>query len=119
MGNGGEFSDPGRLRVYHLAFTLADRVDAIVRRARCSRSLADQVLRSSESTVLNIAEGAADLTPRQKVHHFRIAHGSVLECAAALDMLARRDRRLYVAHLRRDADMIARMLARLIENLSR
>jgi four helix bundle protein len=116
---GAETIDPGRLRVYHLAVTLADRVHRATQRSRCSRSLADQLLRSSESVVLNIAEGAADLTPRQKLNHFRIAQGSVLECAAGLDMLARRDRRLDVTIMRSDAIVIARMLSRLIERFRR
>src|SRR4051812_22357172 len=49
------------------------------------RTLADQLKRASLSTLLNIAEAAGKPSPAEGRHHFAIARGSALECAAALD----------------------------------
>jgi four helix bundle protein len=50
-----------------------------------NRTLADQLKRASLSTLLNIAEAAGKPSPAEGRHHFAIARGSALECAAALD----------------------------------
>jgi four helix bundle protein len=55
------------------------------------RSIADQLRRASESIPLNIAEGSARYTRADKVNFFRIARGSVFECAAIVDVLRTMD----------------------------
>jgi len=52
-----------------------------------NRTLADQLKRASLSTLLNIAEAAGKPSPAEGRHHFAIARGSALECAAALDAI--------------------------------
>ena len=52
-----------------------------------TRSIADQLRRASESIPLNIAEGSARYTRADKVNFFRVARGSVFECAAIVDVL--------------------------------
>jgi len=47
----------------------------------------DQVDRASTSIPLNIAEGNGKYTPKDRCRYFDNAHGSALECAAALDVL--------------------------------
>jgi four helix bundle protein len=42
---------------------------------------------ASTSIPLNIAEGNGKYTPKDRCRFFDIAHGSALECAAALDVL--------------------------------
>jgi four helix bundle protein len=51
------------------------------------RTIADQMRRASLSTLLNIAEAAGKPSPAEGRHHFAIARGSALECAAALDAI--------------------------------
>jgi four helix bundle protein len=111
--------DPRGLRVYDLARQSARRTADLANRARCSSSLKEQLVRASESVVLNIAEGGGCLTPRQKINAFRIAHGSTRECAAALELMHSQDRRADIQRARSELDLIARMLSRLIEKMSR
>ena len=49
-------------------------------------SVIDQLKRASQSSVLNIAEGAGYPSKAKSMHHFAIARGSALECGAALDI---------------------------------
>jgi four helix bundle protein len=49
-------------------------------------AVADQLLRASESVVLNIAEGARLRSSPQRQHILDYAIGSALECAACLDI---------------------------------
>jgi len=53
-------------------------------------ALRDQLDRASISIVLNLAEGLARRARREKAHLYSIARGSAAECAAALDLAARR-----------------------------
>ena len=48
-------------------------------------NIVDQLKRASVSVVLNIAEGAGHPYPAKAKHHFAIARGSALECAAVFD----------------------------------
>lgn len=75
-----------RLDVYQKAlefFAVAARLlDSL---PKGHRTIADQLRRASLSTLLNIAEAAGKPSPAEGRHHFAIARGSALECAAALD----------------------------------
>jgi four helix bundle protein len=50
------------------------------------RSLSDQTVRAATSVPLNLAEGAGR-RGRDRLHHWRIAHGSALEARTALELL--------------------------------
>jgi four helix bundle protein len=50
------------------------------------RPLTDQTVRAVTSVPLNLAEGAGR-RGRDRVHHWRIAYGSVLEARTALELL--------------------------------
>ena len=50
----------------------------------------DQLDRASTSIALNIAEGNGKFSQRDRCRFFDTAHGSALECAAGLDVLAAR-----------------------------
>src|SRR5687767_1703136 len=52
----------------------------------------DQLDRASASMPLNIAEGNGKFLPKDRCRFFDIAHGSALECAAALDVLVARQK---------------------------
>lgn len=77
-----------RLEVYQKAvefFAVAAKLlDSL---PKGQRTLADQLRRASLSTLLNIAEVAGKPSPAEGRHHFAIARGSALECAAALDAI--------------------------------
>ena len=47
----------------------------------------DQLIRASNSSVLNIAEGNGRFTPKDKVHYFVTARGSVQETIALFDLM--------------------------------
>lgn len=51
------------------------------------RHARDQLIRASQSIPLNIAEGCGKLPSADRQRFNRIALGSALECAAALDIL--------------------------------
>ena len=77
-----------RLDVYRVAIELSAWVQRISPRVPRGRAhLRDQLVRASDSVVLNIAEGAAtpDATGQK---HYRIALRSVAECDAAAHLLA-------------------------------
>ena len=70
-----------------MSLQLAVAVRALVdRMPRGNASLADQLSRSSVSTVTNIAEGANRLGTGEKRQKFSIARGEVGECAACIEL---------------------------------
>jgi four helix bundle protein len=53
----------------------------------CETDRADQLIRSSESTVRNIAEGAGRWSEADAAKHYKIARGEAMESASSLDVL--------------------------------
>ncbi|MGH7481191.1 MAG: four helix bundle protein, partial [Longimicrobiales bacterium] len=76
-------------RVYRLALEFAATAVGISGQARRKRrlNLAEQSLRAAESIVLNIAEGAGEFAPGEKVRFYRMALRSATECEAALALV--------------------------------
>ena len=75
-----------KLECYAVALDVA-RWAARVKVPTGRKHLRDQLVRSADSMVLNIAE-AAGLPPGDaRRHHFRIALGSAAEVAAAIDLI--------------------------------
>ena len=72
-----------RLAVYAKSLRCA----ALVHGIRCRETLRSQMLRAMDSVVLNIAEGACDASHAMKTRSFRIARASLLEVAAAIDLV--------------------------------
>jgi four helix bundle protein len=79
-----------RLEAYHLAVDF-HRTVVPMARARGYANLRDQLLRASESAVLNIAEGAGLTSLKDKKHRYEIALGSIVECGAVLVLLRNRN----------------------------
>jgi four helix bundle protein len=48
---------------------------------------ADQLVRSAESVVRNIAEGAGRWSDADSKNRYKIARGEAMECAASLDVM--------------------------------
>ncbi len=73
-----------KLIVYQKSLTFAKQASKIY----CKySSLKDQLVRASQSIVLNIAEGACQRTSPLQKKHYRIALGSACECSAIFDLL--------------------------------
>ena len=79
-----------RLRVFDAAARAAQEVDRLARKIPLyHRALRDQLMRAVISVVLNIAEGADEYSPKEKVRFYRMARRSAAESAAALELLIR------------------------------
>jgi four helix bundle protein len=75
-----------KLRVYETALTC---VAGLVEQSRSwdkRHAIVDQLLRASESILLNIVEGARLRGAANRQHITEYAMGSALECAACLDI---------------------------------
>ena len=80
----------------------------------------DQLDRASSFVPLNIAEGNGKYSTKDRCRFFDTAHGSALECAAALDVLVAK-RKATVANIRPGKERlqhIVRMLIGLIKSNS-
>ena len=77
--------DHERLDAYAVALEFAAMVPALTKSSR--PSLRDQLDRASASIALNLAEGCARRTKRDRRHFFTMSQGSAMECAAAIDIL--------------------------------
>jgi len=78
--------DHERLHVYQLALQLDQQLYTALPR-RGHRELREQLVRSSLSSVANIAEGAGRVAAADKRRFYAIARGSATETAALLDVL--------------------------------
>jgi four helix bundle protein len=65
---------------------LAKEYYKATRNLRLSSHLKDQFLRSSSSVALNLAEGNAKMSRKEKLRFYEIAHGSFRESVAILDL---------------------------------
>ena len=70
-----------------LAVLLGERSDAQV---RTNYAIKDQINRASLSIPLNIAEGSARSSSRDRAHFYVIARASAAECAALVDVMHKR-----------------------------
>jgi len=80
--------DHEKLRVYQEALAFASWAETILERAKKTSPLHDQLDRARTSILFNIAEGNGRFTAPDRCRFFDAARGSVLECAACLDLLA-------------------------------
>jgi four helix bundle protein len=78
--------DHEKLRVYEEALAFASWTEIILERTKKSSPLHDQLDRARTSILLNIAEGNGRYTAPDRCRFFDMARGSVLECAACLDL---------------------------------
>jgi len=79
--------DHERLDVYQAAIDFVVLANDVVEHLPRGRGyLADQLQRAATSIPLNVAEGAGEFSPAEKVRFYRIARRSATECAAILDV---------------------------------
>jgi four helix bundle protein len=86
------FFDHEKLRVYQDAIEFIKWWEEISVRCRGLPTVKDQMDRASTSTPLNIAEGNAKYSVKDRCRYLQIATGSALECAACLDVFVARKR---------------------------
>ena len=72
---------------YELALKLYRKVEAMP----LKHSIKDQLVRASQSIVLNLAEGSAKPTKRDKIRFYAIAFGSAKEVQAVFDIINLKD----------------------------
>ena len=77
-----------RLDVYQRAIEfLALVYDIVDVLPRGHADRADQLTRSAESVIRNIAEGAGRWSEADSANRYKIARGEAMECAASLDVM--------------------------------
>jgi four helix bundle protein len=77
-----------RLDVYQRAIQFLALVYEIVDSLpRGHADRADQLTRSAESVIRNIAEGAGRWSEADSANRYKIARGEAMECAASLDVM--------------------------------
>ncbi len=75
---------PRALEFLSLAYEIVDRLP------RGNADRGDQLSRSAESVVRNIAEGAGRWSEADAASRYKISRGEAMECAASLDLLKMR-----------------------------
>jgi four helix bundle protein len=108
-----------RLEVFQLSLEMASQAKLVADRIpRGHRTLADQLLRSSGSTVLLIGEGANRYTAGAKRQRYSEARGECGEVAAAAELLSvlelvpRKEFEVLLSLAGRVASMLTRLLKR-------
>lgn len=81
-----------KLTVYQKAKGFVNATDAMLTNETVDKNLRDQMHRASVSIMLNIAEGSARMSKKDRRNFYGIARGSAYECVAVLDILS--DRRI-------------------------
>lgn len=101
-----------KLKAYEEAMDLAVRLCGQIEQLAPNRTLRDQVYRAATSIPLNLAEGLARVTPRDKSHHLTIARGSTAECGAIVDFLhkSRRINESTHADLKRQCNLVSKLI---------
>jgi four helix bundle protein len=88
MNEKPHYFDHERLDVYQAAMKFVILTDEIIENLPRGRAyLADQFQRASTSILLNIAEGAGELSANEKVRFYRMARRSATECAGILAVI--------------------------------
>jgi len=78
------------LRVYQAAIQFIAWTQSLIESIPAKVSARDQLERASTSIALNIAEGNAKLSVKDRLRFWQIAQGSAFECAACLDVFVAR-----------------------------
>ena len=80
--------DHEKLRAYQEALRFIGWAAPIIEQVPRKIAARDQLDRASTSIALNIAEGNGKRSRPDRCRYFDVARGSVVECAACLDVLA-------------------------------
>ena len=108
-----------RLDVYRRSIEFVGWTQQVAGSLKSTDSTRSQLERAATSIPLNIAEGNAKSTKKERARYWRIALGSTLECAAILDVLVVRGTRTEreTAQGKEQLERIAAMLIGLLKRL--
>lgn len=107
--------DHEKLKAYQQAIEFVAWVTPLIEKLEKSKSVRDQLDRASTSIPLNIAEGNAKFSMKDRCRYLDIADGSALECAAALDVLVAQKR--FTSSGVREGKMVLKQVVSLIMGL--
>ena len=109
-----------KLEVYQESIAFIAWLTALLESLGRVGDVRDQLDRASTSMPLNIAEGNGKYSAKDRCRFFDIAHGSALECAAALDVLVakRKLARAQTQSGKQSLQKVVRMLMGLIKRNS-
>src|SRR4051794_37861106 len=110
--------DHEKLDVYREAIAFVAWVSTVLENAVRVGDVKDQIDRASTSIALNIAEGNGKYAPKDRCRFFDIAHGSALECAAALDVMVAK-KKLTVDQVRPGKERLQRIVRMLMGLIKR
>lgn len=81
-----------KLNVYQHSLDFVEFAETLLSNLPKGLAAHDQIDCTSTSIPLNLAEGNGNFAAKDRCRFFDIARGSALECAAALDVLTRRNK---------------------------
>jgi len=110
--------DHEKLSVYQESIKFVVWADEILEALPKALAVHDQLDRASTSIALNIAEGNGKYTAADRCRFFDIARGSALECAACLDVLTAKRKRVDAGAGKAILVRIVSMLVGLIRSTS-
>lgn len=105
--------DHEKLEVYQEAVRFVGWASSLLESVGRVGDVKDQLDRASTSILLNIAEGNGKFSRKDRCRFFDIAHGSALECAAALHVLVAKGR-LAPGQIRSGKEALQRIVRMLI-----
>ena len=108
-----------KLEVYRKSRELHSSIRKLLSNKRLDRATSDQLMRSSLSVVLNIAEGSGRFSRRDRRHFYVVSRSSAFEVAAILDIL-KSEQLITIGDFNTFYDQceeISRILFRMIKNL--
>ncbi len=118
MPGDGPWFDHEKLVVYQEAIAFVAWLSEVCETLPSSGAVRDQIDRAATSIALNIAEGNGKYTPKDRCRFFDIAHGSALECAAALDVTVAK-RKLTAEQIRPGKERLQRIVRMLMGLIKR
>jgi four helix bundle protein len=110
--------DHEKLDVYQEAVEFVAWSSALVDDIQGISSIRDQLDRASSSIALNICEGNGKFSMKDRCRFLDTAHGSALECAAALDVLVAK-RKLTVDAIQPGKERLQRIVRMLMGLIKR
>jgi four helix bundle protein len=107
--------DHEKLEAYRQAIRFIEWVTPLIDQLKVSKTMLDRIDRSSTSVPLNIAEGNAKFSMKERSRFLDIANNAAVDCAATLDVLVAQ-KRLKEDEIR-DGKLILRQIVSLVIGL--